>query len=116
MSLFLALLAVCSVGGFLVTSFVWLLFWLLGVFEVPEGFKNLFGTHQAVRRYQGLRLGNAEMQGQTAGTAWAHAFVRSEDSISRLLHDGNSAPQPLLRAEISSDKCNSASTHALATN
>lgn len=115
MSLFIALLAVCLVGGFLVTSLIWLLFWLLGVFEVPKGLRNLFGPRRAVRRFQGLRLGNVELEGQTAGTAWAHAFVRNEDPIPRLLHDGNSAPQPLLRTEISSDKNNSASSHALAT-
>lgn len=115
MSLFLALLAVCLAGGFLVTSLIWLLFWLVGVFEVPEGIRNRFGTRHTVRRYQWFGLRNAELNAQTARAAWARAFKQAEDS-DRLLRDGNSAPQRLLRAEISSDKSNSASSHALATN
>jgi hypothetical protein len=44
MMLFLELLSICAVGGFLVTSLVWVLFWAVGVFEAPQSVKKMFGA------------------------------------------------------------------------
>ena len=52
MSLFLVLLAACVVGSFLVTSLIWVIFWVVGVFEVPQAVKNLLAIRPSMRRPQ----------------------------------------------------------------
>ncbi len=46
MLLFLFLLGVCAVGAFLVMSLIWILFWAIGIFEVPQSVRNLFGAYK----------------------------------------------------------------------
>jgi hypothetical protein len=46
MLLFLFLLGVCAVGGFLVMSLIWILFWAIGIFKVPPSVRNLFGAYK----------------------------------------------------------------------
>jgi hypothetical protein len=36
MQLFLILLMICLVGGFVVTSLIWILFWATGILECPK--------------------------------------------------------------------------------
>lgn len=43
MSTFLFLAGVCVVGGFLTTSIVWVIFWITGVFEIPDPVRQALG-------------------------------------------------------------------------
>ncbi|HEU0048427.1 MAG TPA: hypothetical protein VFQ43_12575, partial [Nitrososphaera sp.] len=93
MTLFLILLAVCAFGGFLVTSLIWVLFWAVGVFEVPLSVTKLFRA-AVTKNYQNNRPNGTifivEFKSQ-AGMGGPGTFKGTEGSPYFRLYPSNSA-------------------------
>ena len=104
------------------TSLIWVLFWAVGVFEVPEGVKNLLGISPTALRYQRIQSSIAQRAVFDVGwesqalPKWAAAFARIEGSIFGPTCEGTAASRPVLRTEISPDRNNTTQFHGFAAN
>jgi hypothetical protein len=50
MQLFVMLLLICLIGGFVVTSLIWFLFWATGIFECPKQLRAFLGIPSTPRQ------------------------------------------------------------------
>lgn len=95
MQLFLVLLMICLVGGFVVTSLIWILFWVTGILECPKQLRAI--------------LRRSSTQQHVESSAPVHLYVRVDMPMGRsnpgLSHiesspfgsvSGTSAPHPIL--------------------
>jgi len=110
MLLFLILLAACIVGGFLITSLMWILFWVVGIFEVPQGLKVLLRKFSSTTHPLPAQAFYLKWEGQSA-TKWAVGLSRIERSS--LSSNWGSASRPVLGTVILPDRKNTAPFHGL---
>jgi hypothetical protein len=118
MTLFLFLLAVCFGGSLLVTSLIWIFFWMVGIFEVPLPIRKLLGI-AAAENYgvtgPSCTIVISEFKGQ-AGIASIEGFRTLEQPWFRPAYPINLASASKSPLSFSMERQNLGGAHATSRN